>query len=119
MMMQQDEPVEYVLASGETHSIKDFVSAAFNAAGIPGLWSGEGMDTKFRLFQENTILAEISEEFYRPAEVELLLGDPTDAKNQLGWEPQVSFSDLVEKMVKNDLREAEEESVLKKIRNSP
>ena len=103
LMMNQDEPIEYVLASGETHSIKDFVTIAFSAAGIPGLWSGEGMEEKFRVFQENTILAEISEEFYRPAEVELLLGDPTDAKKHLGWEPQISFDKLVERMVHCDL----------------
>jgi len=118
LMMQQDEPKEYVLASGETHSIKDFVSAAFSAAGIPGLWSGEGMDAKFRIFQENTILAEISEEFYRPAEVELLLGDPTDAKRELGWKPEVSFTSLVEKMVKADVEEVENNATLKKLRNS-
>ena len=117
LMMQQDEPKEYVLASGETHSIRDFVSAAFSAAEIPGLWSGEGMDAKFRIFQENTILAEISEEFYRPAEVELLLGDPTDAKKELGWKPEVPFPKLVEKMVKNDLKEVREEAALKKLQN--
>ena len=103
LMMQQDKPVEYVLASGEIHSIKDFVTAAFACAGIPGLWSGEGMDEKFRLFQENTILAEIDDKYYRPAEVELLLGDPSDAKKHLGWEPQISFDKLVERMVYCDL----------------
>jgi GDPmannose 4,6-dehydratase len=103
MMMQQDEPKEHILASGETHSIKDFVTTAFAAAGIPGLWSGEGMDEKFRLFQENTVLAEIDNEFYRPAEVELLWGDSTSARKELGWEPQISFDKLVERMVHCDL----------------
>jgi GDPmannose 4,6-dehydratase len=102
-MMQQDEPKEHILASGETHSIKEFVTSAFAAAGIPGLWSGKGMDEKFRLFQENTILAEVDNEFYRPAEVELLWGDSTSAREELGWEPQISFDKLVERMVHCDL----------------
>ena len=104
-MLNQSEPNEYVLSSNETHSVKEFVSEAFAAAGIPGLWSGEGMDDKFRLFQENTALAEINEKFYRPAEVELLYGDSNPAREKLGWKPEVSFSDLVKKMVNADLKE--------------
>jgi GDPmannose 4,6-dehydratase len=104
LMLNQDEPKEYVLSSNETHSVKDFVSKAFDEAGIPGLWSGEGMDEKFRVFQENIILAEINEEFYRPAEVDLLYGDSTPARNDLGWSPQISFDKLVRRMVQNDLR---------------
>ena len=104
-MLNQSEPNEYVLSSNETHSVKEFVSEAFAAAGVPGLWSGEGMDEKFRLFQENTALAEINEKFYRPAEVELLYGDSNPAREKLGWKPEVSFSDLVKKMVNADLKE--------------
>jgi GDPmannose 4,6-dehydratase len=104
LMLNQDEPKEYVLSSNETHSVKDFVTKAFAAANIPGLWSGEGMDEKFRLFQENTVLAEINKDFYRPAEVELLYGDSTPAREELGWTPKISFDKLVERMVENDLR---------------
>ena len=104
-MLNQDKPKDYVLASGETHSVKDFVTKAFSAAGIPGLWSGEGLDAKFRLFQENTALAEINEKFYRPAEVELLYGESNPVREELGWKPEVSFSDLVKKMVNADLKE--------------
>jgi len=103
LMLNQKEPKEYVLSSNETHSVKSFVEKAFNAAGIPGLWSGEGMDQKFRLFQENTVLAEINEKFYRPAEIELLYGDSNPAREELGWKPEISFPKLVERMVKNDL----------------
>ncbi len=103
LMLNQDEPKEYILASNETHSIKEFVEKAFEAAGIRGLWSGEGMQEKFRLYQENTILAEISEKFYRPAEVDLLLGDSTAAREELGWKPEISFDKLVERMVQYDL----------------
>ena len=103
LMLNQDEPKEYILASNETHSIKEFVEKAFNAAGVRGLWSGRGMAEKFRLYQENNTLAEISEEFYRPAEVELLLGDATPAREELGWKPEISFDKLVERMVQFDL----------------
>lgn len=107
LMLNRKEPKEYVLSSNETHSVKEFVSKAFAVAGIPGLWSGEGLDEKFRVFQENTILAEINEEFYRPAEVELLYGDSSPARKELEWMPKISFDMLVERMVKNDLAIAE------------
>ena len=105
-MLNQDKPKEYVLSSNETHSVKDFVSKAFASADIPGLWSGEGMDEKFRLFQENTVLAEINKEFYRPAEVDLLYGDSNPARKELDWTPRISFDKLVERMVKKDLEES-------------
>ena len=103
LMLNQDKPKDYVLASGETHSVKDFVSKAFSAAGIPGLWSGEGLSSKFRLFQENTVMAEISEKWFRPAEVDLLHGDASEAKKELGWKREISFDKMVEDMVKCDL----------------
>jgi len=103
LMLNQEEPKEYVLSSNETHSVKEFVSLAFQEAGVPGLWSGEGLNEKFRIFQENKILAEISEEFYRPAEIELLYGDSNPIRDELGWKPKYSFQDLVSRMVKNDI----------------
>ena len=103
LMLNQNKPKDYVLASGETHSVKDFVTKAFSAAGIPGLWSGEGLDAKFRLFQENTVLAEISEEWFRPAEVDLLHGDASDAEKELGWKREISFDKMIEDMVQCDL----------------
>lgn len=103
LMLNQDEPKDYVLSSNETHSVKDFVSKAFAAASVPGLWSGEGMAEKFRLFQGNNVLAEINKKFYRPAEVDILHGDSTPIREELGWEPNISFDKLVESMVENDL----------------
>ncbi len=103
LMLNQDKPKDYVLASGETHSVKDFVSKAFSAAGIPGLWSGEGLSAKFRLFQENTTMAEISEKWFRPAEVDLLHGDASEAQKELGWKREISFDKMIEDMVKCDL----------------
>ena len=103
LMLNQKEPKEYVLSSNETHSVKEFVSLAFQEAGIAGLWSGEGVDEKFRVFQENKILAEVNEDFYRPAEVDLLYGDSNPIREELGWKPKFSFEDLVTRMVNNDL----------------
>tara|TARA_R100001082_G_scaffold48047_3_gene25791 strand:+ start:1171 stop:2223 length:1053 start_codon:yes stop_codon:yes gene_type:complete len=103
LMLNQEEPKEYVLSSNETHSVKEFVSLAFQEAGIAGLWSGEGLNEKFRIFQENKILAEINEEFYRPAEVDLLYGDSNPIRQELGWKPKYSFNDLVKRMVEKDL----------------
>jgi|TARA_R110000824_G_scaffold88285_1_gene217144 GDPmannose 4,6-dehydratase len=102
-MLIQSTPKEYILSSNETHTVKEFVSLAFQEVGIPGLWSGEGLDEKFRTHEENKILAEINEEFYRPAEVAILHGDSTPIREELGWKPQFSFQDLVKRMVNNDL----------------
>ena len=107
LMLNQDKPKDYVLASGETHSVKDFVTKAFSHAGIPGLWSGEGLDAKFRLFQENTIMAEIDERWFRPAEVDLLHGDPSIAEKELGWKREISFEKMVQDMVDNDIKRLE------------
>ena len=103
MMLSQEEPKEYVLSSNETHSIREFVTLAFQEAGIPGLWSGSNMDEKFRVYQENTIIAEINEKFYRPAEVSLLYGDSNPIREELGWKPEISFDQLVKRMVENDI----------------
>ena len=103
MMLNQDEPKDYVLASGEVHSVREFVSLAFQNAGIPGLWSGEGLDAKFRVFQNNTPLAEVDEKWFRPAEVSLLHGDPSLAQKELGWKREISFDEMVKDMVELDL----------------
>lgn len=102
---------EYILASGETHTIRTFVEKAFYAANIDGSWSGKGTDEAYHSLwgytPEGVIkLVRINPAFYRPAEVELLLGDSTRARAELGWSPKVSFDDLVTRMVKNDLKEA-------------
>ena len=105
LMVNQEEPKDYLLASGETHTIKEFVELAFKAANIDGHWEGEGLEERY-IYKGSTHghnLVVINEKFYRPAEVELLLGDPTDAKEKLGWNPKISFEKLVQRMVKFDL----------------
>jgi len=107
LMMNQDSPKDYILSSGETHSIREFVEKAFSFAEINGEWRGEGLDEEFGIYiKSNWItLLKINKEFFRPAEVDLLLGDSTPIRQELGWEPKVSFDKLVQKMVDYDLNE--------------
>ena len=104
LMLNQEKPKEYILSSNETHSVKEFVSLAFEYAGVSGFWAGEGMDEKFKSHNESAAtLAETNKEFYRPAEVQLLYGDSCPAREELGWKPEISFGQLVKRMVKNDI----------------
>ena len=112
-MMNQVVPHEYVLSSNETHTISEFVWYAFKAAGIEGAWHGEAESSEFSISTKDAIkydpvvsvLVKINPKFYRPAEVDLLLGDSTKARRELGWKPETSFEQLVDKMVKNDLKQ--------------
>lgn len=105
LMLQQEKPNDYILATGETHSVREFVELAFKAAGLGKItWWGEGINEKGFLNgnRDHPVVA-INPKFYRPAEVELLLGDPSKAEKELGWKREYSFQDLVEEMVKHDL----------------
>jgi len=105
LMLSQDDPKDYLLASGETHSIREFVEKAFATAGFNGNWAGEGVDEKYIASggKHKYTLVKVNPEFYRPAEVELLLGDPSEAISELGWEPKILFDDLVKRMVLYDI----------------
>ena len=105
MMLNQEEPKEFVLSSNETHTIREFVEEAFNFAGFAVEecgWVGEGENERY--IHEGKTLVRINPEFYRPAEVELLLGDSTAARKELGWKPKTDFIGLVRKMVDRDLK---------------
>lgn len=105
LMLNQENPKEYVLSSNETHTVREFVEKAFKFAGIDGSWVGEGINEKYVLSNKpDIILMQINEKFYRPAEVELLLGDSTLARKELNWTPKISFDELVKRMVENDLK---------------
>ena len=112
-MLNQKTPNEYVLSSNETHTIAEFVYYAFKAADIEGGWHGEAELSEFSITTQDalkydpvaSVLVKINPKFYRPAEVDLLLGDSTKARNELNWKPKTSFEQLVEKMVKNDLKQ--------------
>jgi len=104
LMLNQEKPKEYVLSSNETHTIREFVEEAFNFAGFGSekcRWDGHGVNEKY--YHEDKILVQINTDFYRPAEVELLLGDSDLARKELGWKPKTDFLGLVRKMVANDI----------------
>jgi GDPmannose 4,6-dehydratase len=103
VMLQQPEPDDFVVATGETHSIREFIERAARVCGWDLVWSGKGLDEKGHDRRTGKLLIEIDPRFFRPAEVDLLLGDPAKAKRKLGWEPRVRFPELVEIMMKADL----------------
>lgn len=107
LMLKEDKPKDYLLASGETHTVKEFVEEAFKAADIDTSWHEEEnpINTKLMCKKTGAILLKINQAFYRPAEVALLLGDPSEAKKDLHWEKSVDFSTLVRRMVNNDIKE--------------
>lgn len=105
LILQQPEPDDYVIATGEYHSVREFAAKAFAHAGIKLRWEGHGLDEKGIDSATGRVLVEVDPRFYRPAEVEQLLGDPSKAKNELGWNPRrTSFDDLVRIMVEADMK---------------
>jgi GDPmannose 4,6-dehydratase len=102
-MLQQDQPDDYVLATGETHPVREFVEMAFNLVGIQIKWEGEGVNEKGINTATGDVIVEVDEKYFRPTEVDLLLGDPSKAKKELGWQPKYTFKELVEEMVNSDM----------------
>jgi GDPmannose 4,6-dehydratase len=103
LMLQQDEPDDYVLATGETTLVRDFVTKAFSEVGIDLSWSGEGVDEKGTCQATGKVLVEVDPRYFRPTEVELLIGDPTKAKEKLGWVHETKWEALCTEMVAADL----------------
>ncbi len=105
LMLQQDNPEDYVIATGEMHSVREFCTLAFKEAGIDIEWKGSGLEEKGIEKSTGRVLIEVSPRYFRPAEVDQLQGNPTKAKTQLGWNPrQTNFEDLVRIMVQHDLK---------------
>lgn len=102
-MLQQDKPQDYVLSMNETHTVREFVELAFAELGYTIEWQGEGVNEKGIDKETGRVLVEVDPRYFRPAEVELLWGDSTKARTELGWEPKYSFMDLVKEMVHSDL----------------
>jgi len=109
LMLQQPEPDDYVIATGETHSIREFVEAAFDKIGTKVEWEGKGVNEKGVDRKTGKIILEISTEFFRPAEVDILIGDYSKAKQKLGWQPKTKFKDLVDIMVEADIKRVKNE----------
>jgi GDPmannose 4,6-dehydratase len=107
LMLQQDSPDDFVIASGETHPVREFVELAFSRVGIDIDWQGQGADEKGVNKANGEVLVSIDARYFRPTEVDILLGDPGKAQAKLGWVPRVSFRELVEMMVGEDLKATE------------
>lgn len=112
LMLQQDQPEDFVIASGVQYSVREFVDAAAEELGMRIRWQGEGVEEAGYL-GDNAIVR-VDPRYFRPTEVETLLGDATKAKEKLGWTPRISFKDLVAEMVREDLKSAERDELIKK-----
>ncbi|MBL4863204.1 MAG: GDP-mannose 4,6-dehydratase [Crocinitomicaceae bacterium] len=119
LMLQQDEPKDYVIATGVQYSVRDFVNVAAKEIGMDITWEGEGVNEKGYLQDQHgkTCIVEVDERYFRPTEVETLLGDPTKANEELGWAPKISFGELVAEMVQKDMELAEIELLGKNYKN--
>ena len=114
-ILQQDEPDDYVIATGEQHSVREFVELAFREVGIEIEWRGEGCDEVGVIVtpgEESKIVVAVDPRYFRPTEVETLLGDPTKAKEKLGWRSTTPFRELISEIVREDLRQAERDALV-------
>ena len=127
MMLQHHKPVDFVIASGTQHSVRDFVNAAAGSMGLELEWTGKGpqeqgvvawCERKDLNFRAGDVVVQIDPRYYRPTEVETLLGDSTLARETLGWTPKISFEDLVREMVTSDLQTAREEALINRDREN-
>ena len=108
-MLQQESAKDYVIATGQKHTVREFVELAFAELGITLVWHGSGLDERGIDQDTGKILVAIDPKFVRPAEVDLLLGDSSKARTELGWKPKIEFQELVSLMVREDLKHAEQE----------
>ena len=104
MMLQQDTPDDYVVATNEMHTVREFIEKSFGQVGIEIVWEGEGVEEVGKNKATGDVIVRMDERYYRPCEVEQLLGNPAKAKTQLGWEPEVKFEKLVKIMTEGDLK---------------
>jgi len=103
-ILQREKPDDYVLATGETHSVRDFVNLAFSIVGRTIVWQGQGTEERGLDKATGQVLVAVDPRYYRPTEVDLLLGDATKARKELGWNPKIGFEELVREMVLSDMK---------------
>jgi GDPmannose 4,6-dehydratase len=113
LMLQQEKPEDFVIATGVQYSVRDFVNAAAKELGMAIRWEGEGVEEKGFGASGKCVVA-VDPRYFRPTEVETLLGDASKAKNKLGWTPKIPFGELVAEMVHEDLKSAERDELIKK-----
>jgi GDPmannose 4,6-dehydratase len=113
MMLQQPEPEDYVIATGRQHSVRELIDTAASGLGLSIWWEGKGVEEKGVNAATGKPIVAIDPRYFRPTEVDTLLGDPSKARNKLGWEPRISFEELIAEMVAADLEEAEKDTLVK------
>ncbi|MGO4441167.1 GDP-mannose 4,6-dehydratase [Rhizobium sp. RAF56] len=113
LMLQQEKPEDYVIATGAQYSVREFVDAAAEEAGLSITWKGEGVEEK-AYDSSGKCIVSVDPRYFRPTEVETLLGDPSKAKQKLGWEPKITFRELVSEMMREDLKSAERDELVKR-----
>ncbi len=113
LMLQQDEPEDFVIATGVQYSVRDFVNFAWAHIGKTVIWKGKGLEEKGFDAETGQLIVAVDPKYFRPTEVETLLGDPSKAKEKLGWEPKITFEDMVHEMMENDLILAKRDSLIK------
>ncbi|HEV8267479.1 MAG TPA: GDP-mannose 4,6-dehydratase, partial [Thermoanaerobaculia bacterium] len=111
-MLQAEEPSDFVVATGETHTVREFCERAFIEAGVTLEWKGSGVEEKGVDARTGAVRVEVDPRYFRPAEVDLLLGDPGKVRRELGWTPSVTFEGLVKMMVTADLEKARNEAMV-------
>jgi GDPmannose 4,6-dehydratase len=114
LMLQQDAPEDFVIATGEQHSVREFVDAAAAHIDIHVEWKGEGVDEKGYDAATGKCIVEVDPRYFRPTEVETLLGDPSKAHSKLGWWPKTTFAELVAEMMSEDLKSAQRDELVKR-----
>ncbi len=114
LMLQQDVPDDFVIATGQSHTVRAFVEMAFREVGIQVTWEGQGISEVGRDGESGEILVQVDPRYFRPTEVDELLGDPTKAQTKLGWKPKVPFEELVKIMVREDIKEAEKDQLCRR-----
>ena len=113
-MLQQDQPDDFVIATGEQHSVREFVQLAADTLGMEINWQGSGVGEKGVENKTGKTIVAVDPRYFRPTEVETLLGNPAKAREQIGWVPEVTFGELVAEMVQQDLEEARRDNLCKK-----
>ncbi|MCX7631652.1 MAG: GDP-mannose 4,6-dehydratase, partial [Geminicoccaceae bacterium] len=113
LMLQQDQPEDFVIATGVQHSVREFVEAAARELEISIHWSGQGVD-EVGIDEQGRVIVRVDPRYFRPTEVESLLGDASKARQKLGWAPKIGFAELVREMVQADLEAAERDALIKR-----
>jgi GDPmannose 4,6-dehydratase len=113
LMLQHNKPDDFVLATGKTNTVRHFCELAFKEIGVELVWQGDGVQEKGINAKDNTVLIQVDENYYRPTEVDLLIGDPSKANKELGWKHTYTLQSMIAEMIKSDLEIFEKELILK------